>query len=253
MSAFLNRMLSKKKAFDRGSAASTASSIRTNLSVQSIRDNRSASVASVHYSVASLTSVASGLSHCSDFGFDDNDEPVELTYSPESVHNAHSKRDCTSIDNGMNTNSGSSIYGNQSNQDQKEQDLDDLDNLDIDQMMTSIKLMELQLNQSISELKQLNHSIKAMELEQQTLKAENQRLRAERGGPISQNDYRQHIGFWDGDLKRTVQGIDVVPIYNLNNASAGYICVGVPVAAHHMYHRNVYIPPYTWQQRTHPR
>merc|ERR1711920_292782 len=46
-SAFLNRMLAQKR--------------RHHRSV----DNRSTSVASAHYS---LTSVASGLSHCSDFG-----------------------------------------------------------------------------------------------------------------------------------------------------------------------------------------
>merc|ERR1712087_1029240 len=196
--------------------------------------------ASAHYSMSSLTSVASGISQCSDFG-QESQLPFEDDDEPDLIHNAHSKGGCPSVD------IGDSMYGDH---DQKEQSLDDLD---LDEMMTSMKAMGQLMQRRNSELKQLNQSIKAMELEQQTLKAENQCLRTKRGGPISQNDYRQHIGFWDGDLKRTVQGIDVVPIYNLNNA--GYICVGVPVAAHSMYHHHhyhTYIPPHTWQRTPRP-
>ena len=74
-------------------------------------------------------------------------------------------------------------------------------------------------------------SVSELEQKQKTLEAENQCLRERRGGPIAQNGYRQKVGFWDGDLKRTVPGIDVVPIYCVDRSGvtqSGYFCVGIP-------------------------
>merc|ERR1712157_309948 len=99
-------------------------------------DNRSTSVASAHYS---LTSVASGLSHCSDFGQESqlshDDVHINAVTEPadhhnsESVHNAHlGYGDCSSTDNGDSTHSSHSIYNDQHlEQKEKEQEVDDID------------------------------------------------------------------------------------------------------------------------------
>lgn len=265
LSAFLNHMLKQKKSVSSCSTLSTVSrdsshSIRTNSSVQStncsMMDCRSESA---HYSVTSGSSFCEQINECSDLTRDteppqrtepderaETAEMAETVQTTECVHNAHGDGNgfgAMDMDRGHAPHDVYGAYGGacdgpyggpydddardyQLGVQEERQRVRQQEEEQEDDIRDSYQhLMEQFVAQS-KELEVLTESLVEMEEKQKTLTAENRCLRESRGGPIAQNGYRQ-----DGDLKRTVPGIDVVPIYCVDRsgvAQSGYLCVGIP-------------------------
>lgn len=264
-SAFLNHMLMQKmNTISTCSTLSTVSrdsnhSIRTNSSIHSANYSMDCRSESAHYSVASVTSGTSNTSGslgpslcgqhqwCSELT--EESEPVDIVEEDdddtECVHNGHGN----GCDDAKHTMNGDDI------------DDDEQERKELDAMMHSFDKLQEQMLAQRQELDLLKKSVTEMEQKNKTLKAENRCLRERRGGPIANRDYRQSIAFWDGNLKRTVPGIDVVPIYTVGRstvAKTGYICVGIPTPGNVQYampmypyqHCNAFALPQAQPQRT---